>query len=120
MTEQNGCRDFSATYRPMKRRATRQGLLHCHLQMFPASHLSFLIRLSLLTFGKLLRLRLQALLSHMVEYQYHHFPRKEIAMESPKLPGAETHGHLWVAKMQSKLIELAYDAIFICDIQSRI
>jgi PAS domain S-box len=41
-------------------------------------------------------------------------------MESPKLPGAETHGHLWLAKMQSKLIELAYDAIFICDIQSRL
>lgn len=41
-------------------------------------------------------------------------------MEPPKQLGAETSSSLWLAQMQSKLIELAYDAIFICDMQRRI
>jgi PAS domain S-box-containing protein len=56
----------------------------------------------------------------MVDYQDDDFLRKEFAMETPKQPEAETYGPLWLAQMQSKLIELAYDAIFICDMQRRI
>ena len=41
-------------------------------------------------------------------------------METPKQPEEETYGPLWLVQMQSKLIELAYDAIFICDMQRRI